>query len=343
MKQPSITRKKTGRILILAFALALAFALGACGDKGTGSSTDSPAPDETAEGAEGADAAEGAATEGTDGAEQAAGGAVNIGSKNFTESLILGELYALALEDKGGLAIERKFNLADSAVHTALVSGEIDLYPEYTGTGLLSVLQLPLETDPQKVYDTVKKEYADQFDIVWLGYAPANDGQGIVVTKEASDKYGIKTITDLQKNAKEIRFLSQGEFDEREDGIPALEKTYGPLEWKSSTIIDNALKYTAMKNGEGDAAPAYTTEGYLVEPDFVLLEDDKHVWPPYNIAPVVRAATLEAHPDIADILDKVDALIDTPTITKLNAEVDIDGKEYAEVAKAFYDSIKDKL
>lgn len=323
---------------MLALALMLALSLAACSGSGSsggdaeGTGTDAAATD---------DAAQSNATDGTD--ETAAGDPVRIGTKDFTENLILGEIYALALEDKGGIPVERKFSLASSAVHQALVDDEIDLYPEYTGTGLLSVLQLPLETDPQAVYDTVKAAYKEQFDLVWLDYAQANDGQGLAVTKEVADKYGIATISDLQKNATEIRFISQGEFDEREDGIPALEATYGPFDWKSSTVIDNALKYETLKNGEGDAIPAYTTEGNLVDDFFVLLEDDKQVWPPYNIAPVVRQDTLDEYPAIADILNAVDALIDTPTITQLNAEVDIDGKEYAEVAASFYDSIKDKI
>lgn len=265
---------------------------------------------------------------------------IRIGSKDFTENLILAEIYALALEDKGGFSVERDFSLASSSVHTALVNDEIDLYPEYTGTGLLSVLQFDLITDPQEVYDTVKAAYKERFDLVWLDCAPANDGQGIAVTREISEKYGIKTISDLQKHAPNIRFASQGEFDEREDGIPALEAVYGPFEFMSSIVIDNALKYDTLLNGEADAAPAYTSEGQLVNPEFVLLEDDKQVWPPYNIAPVARAAILEEHPRIADILNAVDALIDTPSITSLNAEVDAEGKEYEEVAKAFYDSIK---
>ncbi|HWQ79631.1 MAG TPA: glycine betaine ABC transporter substrate-binding protein, partial [Anaerovoracaceae bacterium] len=264
---------------------------------------------------------------------------IKIGTKDFTENLILGEIYALALEDNG-YTVERKFSIASSVVHTALVSGDVDLYPEYTGTGLLAVLKLPLETDPQKVYDTVKDEYAKQFDLVWLDYADANDGQGLVITTKASEQYGIKTITDLQKYADKLRFASQGEFDVREDGIPALEAKYGEFNWASSKVYDNALKYEVLKNEEADVAPAYTTEGNLVDPTFTLLEDDKYVWPPYNIAPVVRKEILDANPDIADILNAVNAQIDTKTITALNAEVDVNKREYEEVAKEFYDSIK---
>jgi Periplasmic glycine betaine/choline-binding (lipo)protein of an ABC-type transport system (osmoprotectant binding protein) len=264
---------------------------------------------------------------------------IKIGSKDFTENLVLAEIYALALEDHG-YKVDRIFNLASAVVHTTLISGDIDLYPEYTGTGLLSVLKLPLETDPQKVYDTVKAEYAKQFNLVWLDYAQANDGQGLVISTKAANEYGIKTISDLQKNASKLRFASQGEFDTREDGIPALTKTYGEFKWKSSKVYDNGLKYEVLKNNEADVAVAYTTEGQLVDSKFTLLEDDKHVWPPYNIAPVISKKILDANPDIADILNAIDAKIDTKTITALNAKVDVDKQEYEEVAKEYYDSVK---
>ncbi|MDR2097898.1 MAG: hypothetical protein LBP37_05190 [Spirochaetaceae bacterium] len=266
---------------------------------------------------------------------------VRVGSKNFTESLILAEIYALALED-AGIPVERKFDLASSVVHTALIGDSIDLYPEYTGTGLLAVLKLDVITDPDEVYRVVKEDYKKRFDVVWLDYAKANDGQGIMVTKEASDKYGIRTISDLQRNAGEIRFASQGEFDEREDALPGLAKVYGPFNWKSSRVYDGALKIQVLRSGEADAAPSWTTEGFLADPFFVLLEDDKHAWPPYNIAPVVRQNVLDAHPQIAPVLNGVNARIDTPTITALNAKVDIDKREYEDVAKDFYNSIKAK-
>jgi osmoprotectant transport system substrate-binding protein len=334
--------------LVLAFALLFAAALAGCGAAGSGGGADTLPGDEQPPMASGetTEPAVPATPPGAGGSLSenlppgaSAAGAIRIGTKAFTESLILGELYALAIEDKCGLAVERKFSLANTTIHQSLTSDEIDIYPEYTGTALLSVLKLPLETDPRKVYDTVKKQYKDRYGLVWLDYSSANDGQGIAVTRAVSDKYGIKTISDLQKHAKNIRFISQGEFDERADGIPALEKAYGPLDWKSLTVVDNALKYRTLKSGAGDATPAYTTEGNLVDKDFVLLDDDKHVWPPYNIAPVVREEILAAHPRIEGVLDRIATLIDTPTIAGLNAQVDINGREYAEVAKEFYRSI----
>ena len=162
----------------------------------------------------------------------------------------------------------------------------------------------------------------------------------IKISTQIAEKYNIKTISDLQKYASELRFASQGEFDEREDGIPALEATYGKFDWKSSNVYDNGLKYEILKNNEADVTPAYTTEGQITDEQFTLLEDDKQVWPPYNIAPIIRGEVLEAHPDIEEILNKIDVQIDTKTITQLNAKVDIEKMEYEEVAKEFYNSIK---
>ena len=265
---------------------------------------------------------------------------LRVGSKDFTENEIVAELYALALED-AGFDVERIMDVSSSVIHTSIVNDEIDLYPEYTGTGLISILQMDPLTNPEEVYQTVKDAYEEQFDLIWLDYAAANDGQGLFISKKASDEYGITNITQLQEHASELRFASQGEFDEREDGLPGLEKIYGPFEWKSSKVYDNGLKYQVVENDEADVSPAYTTEGRLSETDkFVLLEDDKQCWPPYNLAPVVRKDILEANPAIAEALNKVDATLDTATITALNARVDVDGEEYEDVAAEYWEEIR---
>ena len=265
---------------------------------------------------------------------------IRVGSKDFTENEIVSEVYALALEN-AGYKVTRVFDVSSSLIHQSIVSDEIDLYPEYTGTGLISILKEEPLTDPQQVYEKVKEGYEEEFKLTWLDYAQANDGQGIFVSKQASDTLGIKTISDLQAHASEIRFASQGEFDERDDGIPGLTKVYGEFNWKSSKVYDNGLKYEVVEKGEADASPAYTTEGQLSQTDkFVLLEDDKQCWPPYNLAPVVRDNVLAEHPDIAEILNKVNATLDTPTVTALNAKVDVEKQEYEDVAKEYWDSIK---
>lgn len=264
--------------------------------------------------------------------------AITVGSKAFTEGVILSELYALALED-AGFNVKRSFEISGSLIHTAIENGDIDLYPEYTGTGLISVLKMDPLTDPEEVYETVKSAYADQFDLVWLNKSEAADGQGLVIRTETAKKYGIKTISDLQAHAEDLRFASQGQFDERADGLPALEAAYGPFDWKASAIYDEGLKYEVLRNDEADVTPAYTTEAQLTDPAFTLLEDDKHVWPPYNVAPVVRAEVLEANPGIAEALDRVNAALTTEELTRLNARVDIDKEDYEDVAKDYYDSI----
>lgn len=268
-------------------------------------------------------------------------GTIRVGSKDFTENEIVAELYALALED-AGYKVERIMDISSSVIHTAIVNDEIDLYPEYTGTGLISILKMDPLTDAQEVYETVKEAYAEQYDLVWLDYARANDGQGLFISRKASDEYGITTISQLQENASELRFASQGEFDEREDGLPGLEKVYGPFEWASSKVYDNGLKYQVVESDEADVSPAYTTEGRLSETDkFVLLEDDRHVWPPYNLAPVVRGDVYKENQEIAEILKKVNETLDTAAITALNAQVDVDKEEYEDVAEEYWESIRE--
>lgn len=269
---------------------------------------------------------------------------IRVGSKNFTENLIVGEIYSLALED-AGYAVERVPNIPGSDIHDSIVNGKIDLYPEYTGTGLISILKKELITDPKEAYNIVKSEYEDKFNLVWLDYSDVNDSQGLVIRTDLANKLGIKSISDLQKKSSEFTFVTQGEFDTREDGMPRLEEVYGKFDWKPAKVkvYDNSFKYLMLQNSYADVAPAYTTEAQLVKDEFTLLEDDKNAWPPYNLAPVVKKSVLEANPEIADILNKVSATLNTQNVTKLNAAVDLDRKPYQAVAKEYYDSIKQNL
>ena len=264
--------------------------------------------------------------------------AIRIGSKDFTESLIVSEIYALALED-AGYTVERKQNIAGSVVHTAITSDEIDLYPEYTGTGLLAVLQMEMNSDPDVVYNTVKDAYQEQFNITWLDSTAINNRNGIAIRTEAAEQYNIYTMSDLQREAEHIRVCSQGEFEYREDGIPGLEKVYGPFNFASINVYDNGIKYQILEQNEADACPGYSTDAQLVNRElFTYLEDDLGFWPPYYLAPIIRSEVLEAHPEIADILNAVSAKLDTETMVALNAKVDIDHMEYTEVAKEFYET-----
>ena len=266
---------------------------------------------------------------------------IRVGSKDFTEGLIVGEIYALALED-AGYKVERKMNVAGSLVHTAITGDDFDLYPEYTGTALLSILQMDMDSDPDPVYQTVKEEYEKQFDLTWLDSTQVNDRNGLAIRTETAEKYNIYTMSDLQANADKIHFCSQGEFEQREDGLPGLAKVYGEFNFASINLYDSGLKYQVLETGEADVCPAYSTDAQLVNTDtFSYLEDDKHFWPPYYMAPVVRNDTLKENPEIAEILNKVSAKLDTETMIALNAKVDIDKEEYDDVAKEFYDSIRE--
>lgn len=261
---------------------------------------------------------------------------LKIGSKNFTESLILGEMYALALEN-AGYEVERKLNLGGTMVaHEALKRGDIDMYPEYTGTGLLDVLKLPAQQDPQMVYDLVKAKYKEKFKLDWLTPTNANDSQGLVVTKKVSDQYGLTKVSQLANLAGDLRLAAVPEFEEREDGLKGLKKFYGGFNFKKSNVYDYGIKYRVILNGEADVTVGFTTDGDLTNKDLVLLEDDKKFWPPYYVAPVLRSEVNDKDPEVAKVLNKVSEQISSNEVMQnLNAEVDIQKREYAEVAKEF--------
>lgn len=260
---------------------------------------------------------------------------IKIGSKDFTESLILGEMYALALED-AGFEVERKLNLGGTLVaHEAIKNGDIDIYPEYTGTGLLNIMEEEPIADPEEVYNMVNDYYQDNFDLEWLTPANANNTQAIAVSRTASEEYGIETISDLQQNAEAIDFAAVPEFEEREDGLLGLNRVYGDFNFKSLKLYDYGVKYRAVLEDEVQGTVAFGTDGELVNPDLVLLEDDKNLWPPYFVAPVVRQSILDVDDDVREILDHISSQLDDETVQVLNAEVDIEQREYADVAKEF--------
>lgn len=260
---------------------------------------------------------------------------VKIGSKNFTENLILGEMYAIALEN-AGIKVERKLNLAGTLVaHEALKKGEIDLYPEYTGTGLINIMEEKPISDAKQVYDKVAKFYKEKFNLVWLNPTDANNTQALAVSKKASDQYGIKTISDLQKNAANIRFAAVPEFEEREDGLLGLKRVYGEFPFKSTKLFDYGVKYRVVLGDEADLTVAFATDGDLTNPELVVLQDDKKLWPPYYLAPVIRQEILDKDANVRKVLDDISSKINDKSMQELNAEVDIKKREYAEVAKEF--------
>ena len=284
---------------------------------------------------------------------RAQGTPIKIGSKNFTEELILGEMYALLLEN-AGLTVEKRLNLGGTEVaQAALVAGEIDLYPEYTGTGLTVVLGIPIETVTsatpesgtpaagaaatvsQAVYKTVADEYKKQFDLVWLDPSAFNDTQALAVKRAFAEEKGIKTISDLAKIAGDLTIVAPSDFVERPDGLKGLEDFYG-MKFGNNLSVEPGIRYQALQDDQAQVVLAFSTDGQVAGLDLVLLIDDKELWPPYNVSPVVRNDTLTANPGIADALNPLAPLLTDEAMAALNWQVDGPDKlEPEEVARAF--------
>ena len=266
-------------------------------------------------------------------------GTIRVGSKDFTEQLILGEMYAQVLE-QGGLKVERKLNLGGTPVAQAsLLNGEIDLYPEYTGTGLLTVLKLPAQSDPKGVYQTVADAYKQKFNLIWLQPAPMNNTQALVTTTTIAQQYGLKTIADFVAKADQLILVGPPEFAVREDGLPGIRRVYGDFKLKNFISTDAGLRYPALQSGQANVAVGFSTDGEIAADRLVILEDNKGLFPPYQVAPVVRQATLNAHPQIQTQLNAIAPHLTNAVMQQLNDAVSGQKREPAEVAREFLSSI----
>ncbi|HEX9028525.1 MAG TPA: glycine betaine ABC transporter substrate-binding protein [Anaerolineales bacterium] len=266
-----------------------------------------------------------------------ASGTIKVGSKDFTEEFIVAEMYAQLLEN-AGFKVDRKLNLGGTPIaQTAITKGDIDLYPEYTSTGLLTVLKMKPIQDPQQIITTVRSEYEKQFQLTWLDPAPFNDTQALAMTQAGSDKYGIKTYSDLAAKSKDLVLGGPAEFMERPDGLKGLQQAYGGFQFKDTKQLGTgSLRYQALLDGQIDVVVAFGTDGQINGDHLVLLKDDKTFYPVYQIAPVVRQDTLQKHPEIATVLNKLAPMLTDTIMSGLNWQVDgPDKKEPAAVASAF--------
>ena len=258
---------------------------------------------------------------------------VRVGSKNFTEQFVLGELYAQALE-ANGVKTEKKLNLGGTLIaHKALEEKQIDLYPEYTGTILLAVLKQESMTDPKAVYDKVKSDYAAK-GLVVLNQAPVNNTYVLVVRQDTADKFKLETNSDLTKISKELKLGAGPEFRDRKDGLPGLRDKYG-MEFREDLQLAIGLRYQALKNDQIQVVNGYSTDGMIAAMKLKRLKDDRNLWPPYFIVPVVRKDALDANPKIAEVLNRVNALLDEATMAELNYKVDGEKMEPKDVAHDF--------
>ena len=249
-------------------------------------------------------------------------GVVRIGTKNFTEQLILGELMAQLIEAHTNLRVERKFNLGGTVIcHQALVRGDIDLYPEYTGTALTAILRRGTVTDPEKVFTIVRRAYREKFQCEWLRPFGFNNTYAIAVRRQDAERFGWRKISDLRPMAPRLRAGFTPEFRERPDGYPGLRKAYG-FGFGHVVDMDPALMYQALARGKVDVICAFATDGRVPAYDLVTLQDDRQFFPPYHAAPVVRMKTLLTHPELRQVLIRLANILDDTMMSRLNYQVD---------------------
>ena len=269
------------------------------------------------------------------------GPTIAVGSKDFTEQFILGNMYALALEN-AGFNVERKLNLGSEQIaDKALQSGQIDLYPEYTGTALAAIL--PYNQDPanlnspQATYQQAKELYAkrDPADTM-LQPAPFNNTYGIFVRSEVAQQKHLSTLADLAEASPDLTFVSFSQFQNRSDGYPNMKKNYPSLDFGKITIVNSlGLRYQGVLQGDGDVGVGFTTDGQLASDKLVVMNDPKSIWPFYYPAPVVRSDVLEKYPKMKEVLNKVSASLDAETMRRLNGQVDLEQEDPEDVARKF--------
>ncbi len=260
-------------------------------------------------------------------------GRIVVGGKNYTEQDILTHLMAETIEGNTSLKVTRKPYLGSTTiVSQALDKGDLDVYAEYTGTALVSLMKQPSESDPKKSYDIVSKYYKEKKNIIWLQPFGYNNTYSMTVCSETADKLGLKTISDLVKYAPGMTLGCTHEFAERPDGYPGLAKVYG-IKFKDVKVLDPGLTYSAVKESKADVCDAFTTDGRIVAFNLRVLQDDKKFFPDYSCVPIVRKDTLDKYPEVATALNKLAGKLTEKTMQQLNAKVDLEKQDSRKVAQ----------
>jgi len=262
-----------------------------------------------------------------------------IGSKNFSEQALLAEIVAQHLEARLHRSVIRRFYLAGSYIcQQALLSGRIDAYVEYTGTALTAILHDPIQSDPSTVFARVKSEYKQRFGLEVMPSLGFNNTFAIVVRGEDARRLHLKTIDDARPYTPQWRAGFGYEFMERPDGYAGLAKVYG-LEFSSTPrILDLGLLYRALLDKQVDLVAGNSTDGLLAARDLVILDDDKHYFPPYEAVPIVRQDTLARFPEMRSAIEELGGKISDAEMRKMNYAVDGEHRDIAEVARDFLHS-----
>ncbi len=261
---------------------------------------------------------------------------VVIGSKNFTEQVILGELLAQQIEAKTDLKVIRKLNLGGTFIcHQALVAGELTAYVEYTGTALTAILESAPARKPNTVFRLVQEAYRDKFDLEWLPPLGFTNTFAILVREDAANRHGVTSISDLAKVASRWKAAFGYEFLERADGFPGLADLYGLKFAAAPVVMDLALTYQALADGRVDVIAGDSTNGLIHSLGLKILEDDKGYFPPYEAAPVVSAAALERFPELRQALTALAGSLSDEDMRRINGLVDGERRNAREVVMAF--------
>ncbi len=259
-----------------------------------------------------------------------------IGSKNFTEQVILGEMLAQHLEAKTHLLVERRFYLAGTYIcQQAILAGRIDMYVEYTGTALTAILKLPAQSDPAAVYNLVKREYMQRFNLDVTDPLGFNNTFAIVIRGDDAQRLHLRTISEAGKYTPQWRAGFGYEFMERPDGYAGLARTYGLKFAAPPRIMDLGLLYRALTEKQVDLVAGNSTDGLIGALHLAVLEDDRHYFPPYQAVPIVRQETLTLHPGVRAALDDLAGKISDEDMRHLNYAVDGEHRDVQEVVREF--------
>ena len=260
---------------------------------------------------------------------------VKVGSKNFTEQFIVAEIYAQALQN-AGIKTQTRTNLGATLIaHAALLNGDIDLYPEYTGTALAHVVKGDLSGSAEQIYKRVKDYYEENLHLTLLEPTHIDNGYAIVVLPETAVRYKLKTLSDLGPVSQNLSFGAEGSFADRGDGLPGLNRVYGIRFKEFRNLAKLGIRYSALTSKNIDVSFGFTTDWQIAQDRLVVLEDDKHLFPPYFLVPVIRQDTLARNPTIAGVLNKVSRLLTTENMRAMNTAVERDKEEPKDVATEF--------
>jgi glycine betaine/choline ABC-type transport system substrate-binding protein len=259
-----------------------------------------------------------------------------VGAKNFTESDLLAEIVAQQIERRTAVPVERRLHLGGTFVcHRAITAGDIDLYVEYTGTAFTAILKQPPIADPDSVYRFVAAEYRRNFKLEWSAPFGFNNTFAILVRRADAERYGLRSIADLARVAPHWKAGFGYEFLERADGFTGLARVYGLTFSQPPTAMDLGLTYRALADRRVDVIAGNSTDGQIAALDLVALTDDRGYFPPYQAAPVVRAAVLERYPAVRAALAELGGTISEAEMRRLNALADVEHKDIAEIARAW--------